>query len=138
MRKLFFAILLTLITALTVADSARAQREGFIPVEGNSLKSKLDAAISKGRAGQARFWAAYSFDVRPGVAVDLEFRDGRGNTTVVNGTVFSNGVRMETRNLGVFILYEPGGNTIERVEIFNLDRRRAYSGYKVYWMGRAT
>jgi HEAT repeat protein len=137
MRKPFFALMLVLITALTVADSARAQREGFISVEGGNLKAKLDAAISKGRAGQARFWAAYSFDVRPGVAVDLEFNDGHGNRTIVNGTVYSDGARVETRNLGVFVLYELGGNAIQRVDVFNLDRQHEYSGYRVYWMGRA-
>lgn len=138
MRKPFFLSILMLATVLTVADSTKAQRDGFIPVEGTNLRSKLDAAISRGRAGsgQSRFWAAYSFDVRPGVAVDLEIHNGSG-TTIINGTSFSTDSKMETRNLGIFLLYDRGESAVQRVEIYNLDRRREYSGYPVYWLGRA-
>jgi HEAT repeat protein len=48
----------------------------------------------------------------------------------------SNGVTVETRNLAVFLLYEPDGNTVSRLEVYNLDRPREYSGYPVYWLGR--
>jgi HEAT repeat protein len=138
MRKPLFLFVLMLVTVLTVTDSTRAQREGFIPVEGTSLKSKLDAAISRGRASsaQSRFWAAYSFDVRPGVAVDLEMHNGNG-TTIVNGTSFSTNSKIETRNLGIFLLYDPTAGAFQRVEIYNLDRAREYGGYPVYWLGRA-
>lgn len=135
MRKPLFLFILMLVTVLTVADSTRAQREGFIPVEGTSLKSKLDAAISRGRASSP-FWAAYSFDVRPGVAVDVEIHNGNG-TTIVNGTSFSTNSKIETRNLGIFLLYDSSASAFQRVEIYNLDRRREYSGYPVYWLGRA-
>ncbi len=138
MRKPLFLFILMLATVLTVADSTKAQREGFIPVEGTSLRQKLDAAISRGRAssGQSRFWAAYSFDVRPGIAVDLEIHNGNG-TTIINGTSFSTDSKIETRNLGVFLLYDSAANVPQRVEVYNLDRRREYSGYTVYWLGRA-
>jgi hypothetical protein len=122
---------------LTVTANSWAQREGFIPVEGASLKSKLDTATSQGRAKQSKFWAAYSFDVRPGVAIDVEYNDGRGNTTIVNGSSVSMNSRVETRNVGIFLLYEPSAGAIERIELYNLDRRREYSGYPVYWLGRA-
>ncbi len=127
-----------LATVLTAADSTRAQREGFTPVEGTSLRSKLDAAISRGRAsaGQSRFWAAYSFDVRPGVAIDLEINNGNG-ASIINGTTFSTDSKIETRNLGVFLLYDTGASAFQRVDIYNLDRKREYSGYPVYWLGRA-
>src|SRR6185295_16849887 len=43
----------------------------------------------------------------------------------------------ETRNLAVFLLHEPGNDAIARVEVYNLERARDYSGYRVYWLGRA-
>ena len=44
---------------------------------------------------------------------------------------------IETRNLGLFLLYNPQGGEMTRAEIYNLERRREYSGYPVYWLGRA-
>jgi HEAT repeat protein len=105
-------------------------------VDGTDLRSRLDLAIRQGRAKQTRFWTAYSFDVRPGVAVDVEFHSN-GNTTVINDTSVSVGSKMETRNLGVFVLHEPSDGAVARVEVYNLDRQREYSGYPVYWLGRA-
>jgi HEAT repeat protein len=137
MVRRFSTFISLAVVMLTVTASSWAQREGFISVEGASLKSKLDQATGQGRAKQARFWVAYSFDVRPGVAIDAEFNDGRGNTTIVNGSSVSMGSKVETRNVGVFLLYEPGAGLIERVELYNLDRRREYSGHPVYWLGRA-
>jgi HEAT repeats len=131
--------MLTLLVGLVLMSSgnSRAQREGFIPIEGTNLRSKLDLAVRQGRAKQTQFWTAYSFDVRPGVAVDVEVDHGNGSTTIVNGTSISVGSNIETRNLGVFALHEPSDGSITRVEVYNLDRRREYSGYPVYWLGRA-
>src|SRR5882672_4836961 len=128
--------MLTLLIGIVLmgSDNTRAQREGFIPVEGTNLKSKIDLAVRQGRAKQTRFWTAYSFDVRPGVAVDVEINDGKGNTTVYNGTSISVGSQLETRNLGIFALHEPADGSITRVEVYNLDRRREYSSYPVYWL----
>lgn len=137
MLKPIWMLALLLAVILVSADSSRAQRESFINVEGTSLKSKLDSAMRQGRAKQSRFWTAYSFDVRPGVAVDVEYRHSNGNTTIVDGTSISIGSQIETRNLGVFVLHEPGDGPVARVEVYNLDRRREYSGYPVYWLGRA-
>ena len=125
-----------------VEPAASTQNPSFIMVEGPNLKSKLEAAIKQARAGSppTRFWTAYSFDVRSGVAVDpgnLQFNgtmETYGGTTVFIGT--SNGMTVETRNLGVFLLHEPTGDDIARVEVYNLERRREYSGYPVYWAGR--
>jgi HEAT repeat protein len=135
-RRLFTFISLVAVT-LTVTGNSWAQREGFIPVEGASLRAKLDSATRQGRAKPVKFWVAYSFDVRPGVAIDVEFNDGHGNTTIVNGSSISMGSKVETRNVGVFLLHEPSAGVIERVELYNLDRKREYSGYPVYWLGRA-
>jgi len=35
-------------------------------------------------------------------------------------------------------LHEPGNDAIARVEVYNLDRARDYSGYRVYWLARAS
>jgi HEAT repeat protein len=112
------------------------QRPGFITVEGATLQSRLDAAKAQGRAASpaARFWTAYSFDVRPGVAVDVDFKGGSSYSS--NGTSFSFDSKTETRNLGVFLLHESDGGAVSRVEVYNLDRTREYSGYRVYWLGR--
>jgi HEAT repeat protein len=46
-------------------------------------------------------------------------------------------VTVETRNLAIFLLRDPASNQITRMEVYNLERKREYSGYPVYWMGRA-
>jgi HEAT repeat protein len=129
---------LMLLSALVLLSSvnSRAQRQGFLPVDGPDFRTRLDLAIRQGRAKQTRFWTAYSFDVRPGVAVDVEYHSN-GNTTIVNGVSVSVGSKIETRNLGIFVLHEPADGSTARVEIYNLDRQREYSGYPVYWLGRA-
>lgn len=126
----------------TQASPATAtQSSTFIQVEGADLKAKLDAAASRARSARTPYWSAYSFDVRPGVAVDPgggEFHGSMntsGGTTVFVGS--SNGMTVETRNLGVFLLRDANGGAVTRIEIYNLDRKREYSGYPVYWMGRA-
>jgi HEAT repeat protein len=121
---------------------AASPRQEFIPVGGADLKSKLDAAVRKGRAAAkpAPFWVAYTFDVRPGIAIDPDIEQFNGSmenfsgTTVFRGKV--NGVTIETRNLGLFLLHDAQGN-ITRAEIYNLERRHEYSNYPVYWLGRA-
>lgn len=129
------------------AGSAQAQadapRQNFIPVAGADLKSKLDAAVRTGRSASkpSPFWAAYTFDVRPGIAIDPDIEQFNGSmnsfggTTVFTGKV--NGVTVETRNLGLFLLHDPRTGAITRAEIYNLERKHEYGGYPVYWLGRA-
>src|SRR5947208_7088076 len=137
MKRMLVSFALLCAVSLTMADRAAAQRDNFTPVDGASLRGKLDNAISRGRAAQSRFWAAYQFDVRPGVCVDAEFTNEHGGRTIVNGIAYQKGQRIETRNLGVFLQYDAAGTTLERVELYNLDREHSFSGYHVYWMGRA-
>ena len=59
-----------------------------------------------------------------------------GDTSVFIGTTAS-GMTVETRNLAIFLLREPGNNQITRMEIYNLERKREYSSYPVYWLGRS-
>lgn len=116
--------------------------QGFTAVEGADLMAKLEAAQMRARARQTPYWSAYTFDVRPGVAIDPAIRDFNGSintmgeTTVFIGTT-STGLTVETRNLAIFLLRDPASNQITRMEVFNLERKREYSGYPVYWLGRA-
>lgn len=111
------------------------QREGFVPVEGPNLTARLEAAA---RVGRGSYWSAYQFDVRPGVSVDVEWSGKRGQVNVGPGFTMSPDGKVETRNLGVFLLREAGAAAVTRVEIYNLDRAREYGGHPVYWLGRAT
>ena len=56
---------------LVLAGAIVAQVRPFIPVEGASLKAKIDNAIAQGRANAqgGRFWVGYQFEARPGVAI---------------------------------------------------------------------
>lgn len=115
------------------------QQQGFISVAGTNLSARMEAAIRQGRAAnaQGRFWTAWAFDVRPGVAVDYDWRGRSGNVNNFDGTNVSFDRNVETRNLGIFVLHEKGSNSPVRVEVYNLDRQREYSSYPVYWLARA-
>ena len=149
MRKLIIAFLIAAVSAVAAfgdddlqTQSPATTVQSFTAVEGADLMSKLEAAQTKARARQTPYWSAYTFDVRPGVAVDPAIREFHGSmntygdTTVFVGTTAS-GQTVETRNLAVFILRDPSGNEITRMEVYNLERKREYSGYPVYWLGRA-
>ncbi|HEX3188001.1 MAG TPA: hypothetical protein VHQ94_24595, partial [Pyrinomonadaceae bacterium] len=123
-------------------QSTASTVQSFTPVEGADLMSKLNAAQARGRTGQTPYWSAYTFDVRPGVAVDPDIRDFNGSIhTIGDSSVFvgttSSGMTVETRNLAIFLLRDPAANQITRMEVYNLERKREYSSYPVYWMGRA-
>lgn len=115
------------------------QRKNFNPIEGANLKAKIDAAVAAGRANapNGRFWVAYQFEVRPGVAVDYEVVDSSGvvYTSTDGGSTFFDS-RYETRELGLFLLYDTQRNSFIRADVYNLRRDHEYSNYPVYWAGR--
>jgi HEAT repeat protein len=120
------------------------QEQTFTPVQGPTLQAKQEAAAAQAAAAHAqRFWTAYSFDVRPGVVVDVDYvsDDGhiqiQGTWDTTDSGFLTGNPAMETRSLGVFALRDDAGQVV-RVEVYNLGRRREYGGYPVYWMGRAT
>jgi HEAT repeat protein len=129
----------TLILCLCVVTLG--QTKSFIPVEGANLKAKMDGAIVAGKANApaGRFWVGYQFEVRPGVAIDFEVVDSGGG-------VYMSGVYMsmdhtfdprhETRELGLFLLYDTQREAFIRAEVYNLRRTHEFSGYPVYWAGR--
>jgi hypothetical protein len=143
--------LLTFVLLAFAPTSIPAQQEqGFTPAQGATLQARAESAAAQAAAArQTRYWTAYAFDVRPGVAVDVDYvsDDGRfqirgtwdsgdRGSSFVDGVSASNYPGLETRSLGVFALRDSAGR-VERIDVFNLARRHEYSGYPVYWMGRA-
>ena len=131
----------TRITLVVVASCvvAFAQGKSFVPVEGGDLKAKINSAIVAGKANAAngRFWFAYQFEVRPGVAVDFEVVDNNGTVTwSMDGTSVMFDPRHETRDLGLFLLYDTQRESFIRADVYNLRRNHEYSNYPVYWAGR--
>jgi HEAT repeat protein len=120
---------------------ALGQTRSFTPVEGANLKAKIDSAIITGKANApgGRFWVGYQFEVRPGVAVDFEIVDSAGGVYMsMDGTSMMFDARHETRELGLFLLYETQRESFTRAEVYNLRRTREYSNYPVYWAGRVS
>jgi HEAT repeat protein len=126
---------------LCLNTDVRAQGKSFIPVDGASLKAKIENAVIAGRANAAggRFWVGYQFEARPGVAIDFEVVDGNGGLYFsIDGTSITSDSRYETRELGVFLLFENPREQFTRAEVYNLKRTHEFSSYPVYWAGRAT
>jgi hypothetical protein len=135
--KIIFAVAI----ALSIAAAVAGQTKNFIPVDGASLKAKIDNAITQGRAGAqgGRFWVGYQFEARPGVAIDFEVVDSAGGVYWSNdGMSMSFDSRYETRELGLFLLFDSQRELFTRAEVYNLRRTHEFSGYPVYWAGRAT
>src|SRR5690349_24896318 len=94
---------------LCLCAVAVGQTKSFIPVEGANLKAKIDGALIAGKANatNGRFWVAYQFEARPGVAIDFEVVDSDGGVYMsMDGTSMMFDPRHETRELGVSLLYD--------------------------------
>jgi HEAT repeat protein len=123
-------------------QSSATTIQSFTAVEGADLMTRLEAARTRARASQTPYWSAYAFDVRPGVAVDPAIHEFHGSMNTIGDTsVFvgttATGVTVETRNLAIFLLRDVSSNQITRMEVYNLEHKREYSSYPVYWLGRA-
>jgi HEAT repeat protein len=134
---------LTLVAAVLALCGAAAvgQTKNFTPVEGANLKAKIDSAVVAGRAStpNGRFWVGYQFEVRPGVAIDFEIVDSAGGVYIsMDGTSMMFDSRHETRELGLFFLFDTQRETFMRAEVYNLRRQHEFSGYPVYWAGRVS
>jgi hypothetical protein len=124
---------------LVLCGVALGQTRNFTPVEGANLKAKTENAIIAGKANApaGRFWVGYQFEVRPGVAVDFEIVDSAGGVYIsMDGTSMMFDPRYETRELGLFLLYDTQRNLFTRAEVYNLRRTHEFSSYPVYWAGR--
>ena len=129
------------ILLLILCGTALGQNRSFTPVEGANLKAKIDGAIVAGKASVpgGRFWVAYQFEVRPGVAIDFEIVDSAGGVYMsMDGTSMMFDPRHETRELGLFLLFDTAADRFTRVEVYNLQRKHEFGGYQVYWAGRIT
>src|SRR5688572_29814729 len=126
-RHRFTQLALLLVVLGCVATRLLAQTKPFTPVEGANLRARIDAAIAAGRASapNGRFWVGYQFEVRPGVAVDFEIVDSAGGVYMsMDGTSMMFDARNETRELGLFLLYETQRELFTRAEVYNLRRTR--------------
>src|SRR6267142_5060159 len=125
---------------VAIGASVAGQTKSFIPVEGASLKAKIENAVTQGRAGAqgGGFWVGYQFEARPGVAVDFEVVDSNGGVYwSIDGMSMSFDSRYETRELGLFLLFDTQRDLFTRAEVYNLRRTHEFSSYPVYWAGRA-
>ena len=141
MNRLSKTTIFTMAIILALAGATFAQIKPFTPVEGASLKAKIDNAIAQGRANApgGRFWVGYQFEARPGVAIDFEVVDGSGNVYFsMDGSSISLDSRYETRELGFFLFFDTQRDGFTRAEAYNLRRTHEFSSYPVYWAGRAT
>jgi HEAT repeat protein len=144
------AFLTFILLAFAPSSIPTQQEQSFTPVQGATLQAKAESAAAQATAArQTRYWTAYSFDVRPGVAVDVDYVSDDGHFSIrgtwdvgdsgtyfVGGNSVSNYPGLETRSLGVFALRDATGR-VARLDVFNLARRHEYAGYPVYWLGRA-
>jgi HEAT repeat protein len=134
--KIIFAIAIGVSTGAAIAG----QTKDFIPVDGASLKAKIDNAVTRGRAGakEGRFWVGYQFEARPGVAIDFEVVNSTGGVYFsIDGLSMTFDSRYETPELGLFLLFDTQREMFTRAEVYNLRRTHEFSGYPVYWAGRA-
>lgn len=137
LKRLIFATTIV----LAIVNGAPAQTKNFTPVEGANLKSKIENAVTQGRANVqgGRFWVGYQFEARPGVAIDFEIVDVSGGVYISNdGWSIMSDSRYETRELGLFLLFDTQRDSFSRAEVYNLRRTHEFSSYPVYWAGRAS
>lgn len=126
-----------IVLALSVVS--QGQTKNFTPVDGANLKAKIESAIVAGKANapNGRFWVGYQFEVRPGVAIDFEIVDSAGGVYIsTDGTSMMFDARHETRELGLFFLFDTQRDSFTRAEVYNLRREHEFSNYPVYWAGR--
>lgn len=114
---------------------SKSNKVFIINVEGDDLQVRLAAAQTQARAASMpRYWAAYKFPVRPNVIVDIVARNSVG-VEKPRGFMLGNIGEHETRSLGVFLFYRERETEPSRVEIYNLELKRNYEGWPVYWLG---
>ena len=140
-RKLICLVAVVVLSAAAAPPLVEAQTKNFTPIEGATLKAKIAAAIAAGKSSAAngRFWVGYQFEVRPGVGVDFDIVDSAGGVYIsTDGTSMMFDPRHETRELGLFLLFDPHLDAFARADVYNLARKHEFSGYQVYWAGRVS
>src|SRR5262245_44519497 len=122
-------IILFVTILLTIGSATAQQQSGFVTVDGATLAARIDSAVRLGNSRGAKFWTGYSFDVRAGICIDNDWKivKNRDDKTPC-----------DTRNVGIFLLRDPGTNSIVKAQVYNLDRNHDFGGNTVYWLGKAT
>src|SRR5688500_8011566 len=67
-------------------QSANTTVQGFTAVAGADLVARLEAASSRASDSKTPYWSAYSFDVRPGIAVDPGVNEFHGSMNTIGDT----------------------------------------------------
>jgi hypothetical protein len=106
---------------------------------GSGLQERVEAAIQKERAASkdARFWTVYKFKLRKGIGLDAELRRSANSKTYIRGLRIKRRAAVETRNAAVYLLHDLSDNSVEKVEVHDLDRHRDESGLPVRMLGDA-
>jgi HEAT repeat protein len=117
--------------------SSQAANQNFIPVEGGSLRSKMDAAtrLARGNARSKSYYVAYQFSPKKGTSFGRNYRVTKGERAK-EGENKNTDRNYETRNAGIFLLRDAATDALTRVDMFDLDQPNDYNGHPVYWLGR--
>ncbi|HEX8560139.1 MAG TPA: HEAT repeat domain-containing protein [Pyrinomonadaceae bacterium] len=131
MRKLYAWGLAAILLSASGGAVACAQGRGFVPVQGQTLPARVDEALklARARAARSRFWLAYEFNLRGGVAIDSV----PGLSGVATGKVGE----FETRRAGLFMLYEPGAASPSEIKVLSLDQTPAVGGLPAFWLEKS-
>jgi len=70
------------------------------------------------------------------IPVDGANLKARLESAIVDGTSMMGDPRYETRELGLFLLFDTQRDSFIRAEVYNLRRQHEFSNYPVYWAGR--
>lgn len=138
-RKLFFALVVTLITLGCAATQAqdKPKREytkaDFINVDGGSLNDKLDRAVKQFKAARQgeTVWLAYHFPARAGTSY--------GPFTGM--IYYDEGIKLERKDdpasAAIFLLADVSTSSTKFSKIRTLDLREPYvfEDRQVYWLG---
>lgn len=102
---------------------------------GSNLQERLESAIQQERAAskEARFWTVHRFKLRKGIGLDVALK----TKTFIRGLRIRRRATVETRNAGLFLLHDLSDNSVEKVEVHDLDRYRDESGLPVRMLGEA-
>lgn len=111
-----------------------ATPSGAAQPSGAGLAQRMEQAL---RASKGRVWTVYRFKLRRGIGLDGELPRSLKGETFVRGLRVERRTTNETRNAGVFILHDLSDNSIEKVEVHDLDRYRDESGLPVRTLGDA-
>jgi HEAT repeat protein len=118
------------------APAAQVLQQNFIPVEGGSLRSKMESAVRLGRANarNRQYYVAYQFSHKKGVFIGRNYRTTKGERVRDKET----NKEYETRNAGIFLLRDATTDAVIRIDIYDLDQPNDFNGYPVYWLGRVS